>query len=226
MDNPFVALVLPPMLIVPAMGLLSRVRSTSPLGRELRRKTLHIGIGLAALTFPYLLTRPWMVVTAFGAVCAWMIFVRRIEYLRCRFGCVLHDAGRESHGELYFAIALAWLLIADRAGSFQYVIPLLILTVSDAAAAIVGRALPVGRFAIFGNSKSLSGSAAFMVTAFTISATTLLIGTTFSLAQVVLVSMTVSATTTIAEVVSVRGLDNLSVPLVAWLILCQVAHGV
>ena len=225
MDNPLVALVVPPMLIVPAMGLLSRVRSTSPLGCELRRKSLHISIGLAALTFPLLLTRPWMVVTALAAVAAWMICVRRIPYLRCRFGGVLHDAGRESHGELYFAIALAWLLLADRAGPFQYVVPLLILTVSDAAAAVVGRSLPIGRFAVFGNSKSVSGSAAFLVTAFAITSTSLSMGTALSAGQVLMVSMVISVATTVAEAVSVKGIDNLSVPLVAWLILSLVTHG-
>jgi phytol kinase len=225
MDNSLAALVLPPMLIVPAMGLLSRVRSTSPLGCELRRKALHISIGLAALTFPYLLTRPWMVLTALATVAVWMICVRRNPYLRCRFGRVLHDAGRESHGELYFAVALAWLLIADRAGSFQYAIPLLILTVSDAAAAIVGRSVPVGRFAVFGNSKSASGSAAFLVSAFVIAATCLSMGTALPAGQVLAVSMTIAITTAVAEAVSVRGLDNLSVPLSAWLILSLVTYG-
>jgi phytol kinase len=225
MDNSLVALVLPPMLIVPAMGLLSRFRSTTPLGRELRRKALHIGIGLAALAFPYLLTQPWMVVTAFGAVTAWMICVRRIDYLRCRFGCVLHDAGRESHGELYFAIALAWLLIADHAGPFQYVVPLLILTVSDAAAAIVGRSRPIGRYAIFGNSKSMSGSAAFLVTAFAITAASLSMGTGLPIGQVLLMSTKISLATAFVEAVSTRGLDNLSVPLVAWLFLSSLTYG-
>ena len=225
MDNPLVALVLPPMLIVPAMGLLSRVTSTSPLGCELRRKALHISIGLAALTFPYLLTQPWMVVTAMTAVVAWMMCVRRIPYLRCRYGRVLHDAGRESHGELYFAVALAWLLIADRAGSFQYVIPLLILTISDAAAAVVGRSLPRGRFAVLGNRKTVSGSATFLVTAFSITSISLTAGTGLPASQVLGVSMTVAVATTVTEAVSVKGLDNLGVPIVAWLILSLLTYG-
>jgi len=225
MDNPLVAVILPPMLIVPAMGLLSRVRSTNPLGCELRRKALHIGTGLAALSFPYLLTQPWMVVAAFGAVAGWMTCVRRIGYLRCRFGGVLHDAGRESHGELYFAVALAWLLIADRVAPFQYVVPLLILTISDAAAAIVGRARPIGRFMIFGNRKSVSGSAAFLVTAFAITWTILSAGTAWSPWQVLLVSVATAVATAVIEAVSVKGLDNLGVPLVAWLILSSVSYG-
>lgn len=225
MDNPLVALILPPMLIVPAMGLLSRIKSTSPLGSELRRKALHIGIGLAALSFPYLLTQPWMVVVAFASVAAWMACVRRFRFLRCHFGGVLHDASRESHGELYFAVALAWLLIADRIAPFQYVVPLLILTVSDAAAAIVGRARPMGQFTVFGNRKTVSGSAAFLVTAFAITWTILFMTTGWSSWPVLLVSVTTAIATTVAEAVSVKGLDNLSVPLAAWLILSSVSYG-
>ena len=225
MDNPLVALLLPPILIIPTMGLLSRVRSTSPLGRELRRKALHVSTGLAALAFPYLLTQRWMVVTAFGAVFAWLICVRRIGFLRSRFGCVLHDAGRRSCGELYFAIALAWLLLAERTGASHYVVPLLILTVSDAAAAIVGRSLSIGPYTVFDNSKSLSGTAAFLLTAFAITATSLAMDTALPAGQVVLVSMTISIATALAEAISARGLDNLSVPLVAWLILSSTTSG-
>lgn len=225
MNSPLIALFLPPMLIVPAMGLLSRIPGTNPLTCELRRKALHIGTGLAALAFPWLLDEIWMVLTAFAAVAGWMICVRRVGYLRRRFGCVLHDAGRESYGELYFAVALACLLVIDRSSSVEYTIPVLILTVSDAAAAIVGRSRPIGRFTILGNRKSLSGSAAFLVTAFAITWAVFLFGTTLAPSQVFRLSMAVAILTCVAEVLSVRGLDNLSVPLVAWLLLSSISYG-
>jgi phytol kinase len=225
MDNPLFAMFLPPMLIVPAMGVLSRIPGKSPLGCELRRKALHIGTGLAALGFPWLLTEAWMVMVAFGSVVVWMIGVRRVDYLRRRFGCVLHDAGRDSCGELYFAVALAWLLIVERSAPVEYVIPVLILTISDAAAAIVGRSCPVGRFTIFGNQKTAAGAMAFLLSAFAITFSMLCMGTSLGVPEVLWVSVAVAAATCVAEAVSVRGLDNLSVPFAAWLILSSITYG-
>jgi phytol kinase len=226
MDNPLVALFLPPLLIVPAMGLLSRIRSTSPLGAEMRRKSLHIGIGASALAFPYLLTHAWMVVSAFAVVIVWMFCVRRIEFLRDRFGCVLHDAGRESYGELYFAVSLALLLVMDHAAAYQYVVPVMILTVSDAVAAIVGRSLPRGQFVAGGSRKTVSGSLAFLLSAFVITWISLFLGSALPVHQVFLLAAITATATCIAEAVSGRGLDNLSVPLIAWLILTSMTHGV
>ena len=58
MDSPLIAVALPPLLIVPAMGILSRIRVVSPLQSELRRKTLHILTGLLALGLPFVLRQP------------------------------------------------------------------------------------------------------------------------------------------------------------------------
>ena len=49
MDTMLLALALPPLVLVPAMGLLSRVECASEFAAELRRKTLHAGLGLAAV---------------------------------------------------------------------------------------------------------------------------------------------------------------------------------
>ena len=52
-----------------------------------------------------------MIVVALGLVLSWMLAVRTMPALNERFGCVLHDAGRASRGELYFALAIAGLLL-------------------------------------------------------------------------------------------------------------------
>ena len=68
MDNPFLAFAIPSLLVVPAMGLLSRISADSPFATEVRRKALHVAVGLAALSFPLFLTTPAMVLTAVAAV--------------------------------------------------------------------------------------------------------------------------------------------------------------
>ena len=72
MDDSLLLLVLPPLMLVPAMGLLSMVRSTHKIGQELKRKSFHVGVGLASLSFPLVLNEPWKVMTGMSLAIAWM----------------------------------------------------------------------------------------------------------------------------------------------------------
>ncbi len=224
MDNPMFALLAPSLLLVPAMGLLSRIDGSSPVRQEIRRKSLHVLVGLVALSFPLFLTNGALVIAALGLALAWMLAVRSVPALRSRFGCVLHDAGRASRGELYFALSVAGLLLVATAPLF-YVIPLLILTLADSAAAIVGRGWPRGRLPAPAAGKTLSGSVAFLVTAFTISAATLSWFTGLGPLSIFAVSLIVALGSSAAEAVSSQGLDNLSVPAIAWILLTLLLNG-
>ncbi len=114
MMAPLLALLLPPLLLVPAMGLLSHIESHSPIETELRRKAFHVCIGLASLSFPLFLTTPWMVIVALSMAVTWMMIVRRVPVVRRHFGRVLHDTDRVSHGEIYFAVSIgALMLVVD-----------------------------------------------------------------------------------------------------------------
>ena len=219
MDNPVFALLVPSLLLVPAMGLLSRLEGGSPVRQEVRRKALHVLGGLVALSFPLFLTSGWMVFLALGLVLSWMLAARTIPVLKHRFGCVLHDAGRDSRGELYFALAIAGLLLLTNSNPILYVVPVLLLSLADAAAAIVGRGWPRGRLPIAGGDKTVSGSLAFFVAAFAITTTSLWWFSPLGPLPVFAVSMVVATTSTVAEAVSTGGTDNLSVPATAWLVL-------
>ena len=212
----------PPLLIVPAMGFLSRLRCESPVMTEIRRKALHVSIGFAALGFPYLLTQPWMVLSGLMLVAAWMLAVRYSRSLGRRFGLCLSGAGRDSWGELYFALALAFLLLSASPGSPAYVIPVLLLAIPDALAAIVGRAWPAGPYRLFGGQKSLAGSGVFFITAFGLTAVLLQAA---GVTDTVRITLLVAATTTLLEAASPRGTDNLTVPLSAWLVLRTIVEG-
>jgi phytol kinase len=225
MINPLIALLLPSLLIVPAMGLLSRVRSSSLVGAEIRRKALHVSVGLFGLSFPLLLREPGSIVVALVLVVAWMLAVRFVPALSERFGCVLHGAGRASWGEIWFAVSIALLLLSPWSHAVLYAVPLLILTLSDAAAAIVGRAWPLGRWPAPLSGKTLSGSAAFFGSAFCMTTAALAFATDLGAVTILLTSLAVSGLTTLTEAVSSRGFDNFSVPAVAWLILISTLNG-
>jgi phytol kinase len=226
MDNPLLALAIPSLLVVPAMGLLSRISAKSPFATEVRRKALHVAVGLAALSFPLFLTTPAMVLTAVAAVLAWMVAVRLVPVLRIRFGCVLHDARRKSYGDIYFALAIACLLMLPRPTPALYAVPLLILTVADAAAAIAGRRWPRGELHGRACGKTLTGCVVFGVTAFLVTAGLLTWFGPVTGPRVIAISFVTAALTSYTEAFSPRGFDNLTVPAVAWLVIFTTTAGV
>jgi phytol kinase len=226
MDNPLLALFIPSLLIVPAMGLLSGIESHSAVTSELRRKALHLGVGLTALSFPLFLTNVWLVVSALGIVFSWMLAVRKIPALSRRFGCVLHGAGRKSHGELYFSVAIAGLLLLPQSNPALYVVPVMILAIADAAAAVVGRAWPIGHLGGLARGKTASGAAAFAISALLITSLALAYFTPLSPLMILLIGVFVSALTTYTEAVSSHGVDNFAVPAIAWLALYSTIGGV
>jgi phytol kinase len=216
METSLIALAIPPLLLVPAMGLLSRIQCKREITGELRRKALHVGTGLVALSFPIYLTTPWMVLTALSVVMVWMIAVRRIAVLRVRFGSCLHDTKRASFGEIYFALSIASLMLLTADRPLFFVIPLLILTLADSAAAIVGRLMPVGPLGGVARGKTMSGCVAFVIVAFLLTQSLLAAFTTMSWFQTIEVALVMACATCIAELISKRGFDNVLIPAVAY----------
>lgn len=215
MLTPLLTLLLPPLLLVPAMGLLSSIDSRSPVDAEIRRKSFHILLGLAALTFPLFLNEPWKVVVALSLAVGWMICVRRVPKILRHFGGVLHDADRVTHGELYFAASIGALLLAYDGMVVLYVVPVLILTFADAVAAIVGRVFPFMPLGGPAGRKTATGSAAFFLTALVVCWPVLMAYTGLSVAASFGASVTIASATCFAEAISTKGFDNLAVPTVA-----------
>jgi len=172
-----------------------------------------------SLLFQLVLTELWMVLFTLVMITSWMVAVRHVPALRRRFGAVLHDAKRVSHGELYFAVAIAGLMLASAQQPLLFVVPVLLLTISDAAAAIVGKAYPRGRLTGLARNKTVSGSAAFLTTAFVIILLGLLHYTNLPLGVSLTAAAIVATGTCIVEVISQRGRDNLFVPAAAYLLL-------
>lgn len=219
MDDSLFLFVLPPLLLVPAMGLLSMIRSTHKIGQELKRKSFHVGFGFVALSFPLIWTEPWMVVTGLSLGLAWMSAVRVLPCLQRYFGSVLHDCDRKSMGEVYFAVSVAGLMLVTDDSPLLYVIPILILSLADAAAAIFGRLIPSKALTGFLRGKSVAGCSAFFAVAAAICVAMLTVYTALPIWKIALCALIVATATCLAEAICRHGLDNLVVPLVAWAVL-------
>lgn len=219
MDDSLYLLVLPPLLLVPAMGLLSMIRCSHKFGQELKRKSFHVGVGLASLSFPPVLNEPWKVMLGMSLAVAWMSAVRILPCLQRYFGSVLHDCERKSMGEVYFALSIAGLILLTNSSPLLYVIPVLILSLADAAAAIFGRLIPSKALTGFLRGKTVAGCSAFFVVAAAICVAMLTFYTALPAWQIVVCALVVATATCLAEAICRHGLDNLVVPLVAWTVL-------
>ena len=214
-----ILIAIPVGLLLSVMGILSQIDSSHFIARELKRKALHISIGVAAISFPLFLREPWMITAAVGLVIVWLTLVRRLPFLRRHFGAVLHDVKRESLGDIYFAISIGGLLLLTQDEPILFVIPILILALADAFAAIVGKAFPIGPLAGVAKGKTAAGCITFFIVAFTVSSGALATFVDLPTTHILLLAAGLATTTCFVEAISRRGIDNLVVPGMAYLTL-------
>jgi len=195
--NPWLAVVLILLLLAASQALLSARRWPSAWS-ELRRKLLHLEMGGVSLLFPVLFASAWPVVVLAALALLWLAALRS-RLLRARFAPALEDCGRGSSGAVWFIAGVCLTFLLSRHDASRYCLAVLVLTLADAAAGIVGTALRR-------TGKSLEGSLAFFVAALAVSLVIL---------PSVWSALGVALATTLAEAGARRGLDNLSIPMAA-----------
>lgn len=205
---------------IPALMLLVRL-----LGRrfgwnpEVSRKLVHVGTGSLALTFPLLFSNPLPVLVLLGIAIPLMFAIR--SGLLGGLGTVLHGVERQSYGEVYLALAIAITFLRAEEQPVLYVLPILVITLSDTAAALIGTAYGRQRFPVEGGAKSIEGVVVFFVITWLASLIVLVLMSNAAPLNLVLISMLIAAFCALVEVDSWRGLDNLFVPIGAFLLLAR-----
>ncbi len=192
---------------------------------ELLRKFLHVGMGLVAISFPWLFDSSWPILVLGGLSLAGMVALRTIKVLRNSIGTVVSGVDRASFGEIYFPLAIAgqWhiYLFANAPAEHRvllYCIPLLLLTLADAAAALVGVNYGNLRFATSDGVKSAEGSLAFFLCAFLCVHVPLLLGSDTGRVETLLIALLLALVAMMFEAIAWAGLDNLILPLVGYLL--------
>jgi phytol kinase len=204
-DQDWRNLALVPVALLAGMGLLLILRRRQLLGPEPLRKTVHVGIGGAALALP------WLFETAMAVWLVACLCMLAFAYLRTKWsflGPILQEVDRPSWGEMAWAVAVA-LCFQLRQGTTDYLAAVLILTLADPAAALVGKRWGRHKFATIGGEKSLEGSGACFLTALAILGIGTLAGWGLPLAFI----LGIAAAVTMLEAGLGWGGDNLAVPL-------------
>ena len=213
----------------------SRLAKLMQLDAEVSRKLIHISLGLYCLTFPLVFAQAWEV----GATCglALLVFVLARGVARTSLGAGLHAVERKSYGELLFAVSVAllfWLKdghfvsisMHQKApvGPVLYVLPILILTLCDAASALVGSRYGKRKFQIEEGSKSVEGVVVFAVTSWLLSLIVILLLTDIGRSEAVLLAFITAVFGALLEGASWRGLDNLFIPLGLYFLLSNLLY--
>ena len=183
------------------------------------RKVAHIGMGLVALSFPWLFAQPlpvWVLCAGSMSVLAAMRWWRP---LRPSLGGVMGRVERAGGGEFYFAFSVAlvfWLshkFASPGRVNLCFAVPMLILTLADAVGALVGVRYGQSRYVAGAGYKSVEGSLAFFLVAFFSAHVPLLLWTSTGRAESLLIGLLLGLLVMLLEAVCGHGTDNLFVPL-------------
>lgn len=206
-------------------GILALMWAVRRLGRaagwtpELQRKMVHVATGLSALSFPFVFSGPVPVFLLAAVAIIIMLVLRQGLLARAGIGSVLHDVQRDSFGEIYLVLAIALVFFRSTDTPVLYVLPILIITLSDTASALVGTAYGRKRFTVQDGTKSLEGVVAFFVVTCLCTQSVLILMSDAGPVNIVVLSILLAAFCSLIEADSWRGLDNLFVPVGAHLLL-------
>lgn len=201
---------------MPLIRILAKQVGASP---EVARKTIHVAMGLVCATFPWVFDRPLPVWILAAVATVPLAVIRALPALRAGVGSALHGVDRPSYGEVLFAPAVATVFAISGGDAILYLVPVLILTIADAAGALVGTRWGKRRYGAGGGFKTVEGSIIFCLTAFACAALTLYFGGRVDGEKALWIGLILALLAMMAEGFSDRGFDNLVIPLGCCLIL-------
>ncbi len=178
---------------------------------EITRKFVHFTGAFTTIFFPFILKSHWTVLilaSIFGGI---LFITKKLGLLQS-----VHGVTRQSEGAIYHPIAIyiCFLYATFLNQPWFYVISILILGVSDATAALVGKNYGAAEFIVEeGYRKTFEGSFTFFLSAFLITHLILLLTTPIGRLESVLVAILIAIIMTLFESISLKGADNLFIPI-------------
>lgn len=186
---------------------------------EYTRKISHIIATLTSLSFIYVFQSHWFVLEL--AVFSFLLLF--IGKLKHSFKSI-EDVSRRTLGSylLPIGIYISFAISDHLNNTLLFVLPILILAISDSLAGIIGiRFTRKGNQVIFWRlkvEKTFAGTITFLISSAIISALTFT-AFGYDFPKTVVLTIYISLATTIIEFVSPYGSDNLTIPVIASLIL-------
>jgi phytol kinase len=178
---------------------------------ELTRKLVHLGTGALTLLFPVMLSNHWFVLLLCGSFALILIVSLRFKLLPS-----INAIDRVSVGSLAYPASVYGCYLVFQAEhqhfGFFY-IPILTLAICDPIAALAGKRWPLGKYTIGKDTKTLMGSGMFLLSAVAVYAVTVsILNPQTELQSSIFRGLIVATIACLAEAVSGKGTDNLTIP--------------
>jgi len=186
-------------------------------GNEDTRKLIHAIHGLTVISWLFLANEAFIIgfeIIFFVSMFVFKVITKRWPHL---LGWV-YQVGRNSYGEFFYPLGVISVLLISDSMWFS-VAALLQLAVADAAAAIIGKAFGGNNsYKVFGGTKSVAGTTAFVLSSAALLAVILLPTQPRGLALVLIVGGLPFVLASF-ENISIKGSDNLTIPLATIVVL-------
>lgn len=178
---------------------------------EKSRKFVHVSGGILSLFLPYYIHSHWYVL----GLCSVAFLTLLITWIRKDLPGI-HKTKRKSVGSVIFPIPIyvCFAVACERNEEMLFHIPVLLLTFSDTFAELGGKKWGKYGPEFFGGKKTLIGSLFFFVSAAAILLVFFPFGTDDPGIKYLVGFISIALAATVAELVSMNGWDNLTVPLV------------
>lgn len=182
---------------------------------EITRKLAHFTSTATTLVFPLLFTNHWYVLALAVVFFLLLLMSMNTRYLRS-----IHAIERYSTGSFLLppAIYLSFLISLKTGQPVSFYMPIVILAVSDPLAGITGYFCKKNNPEIYLLSrnlhKTLFGSSAFFISSLILCLAIFSIMSVHTRLSIGLASLCIASISTLTELLSTKGTDNLTVPLV------------
>jgi len=209
--------------LLAGMAGLKRLATARDWHPELQRKIVHVGAGGLACALPWLLPHAWQVWLLLALTAGAMLALRSGAF--GGIGGTLHGVARQSWGDFLLVLAVALVFLMHQGVPILYVLPLAILTLADAAAALAGVRYGRTFFTTEDGRKSVEGSVMFFLVALILSMACLLLLTEVPRPSVITIALGIAAFATALEADSWQGFDNLFLPMGVFILLLVTVGG-
>lgn len=187
---------------------------------EYTRKLAHFSATASTLSFPFLFTDHWYVLALAVVFFLILLMSMNTKYLRS-----IHEIDRYSAGSFLLppAIYLPFLISVKAGDPFLFLLPTMILAVCDPLAGLAGFIFRKGnpKIVFFSRqlNKTIYGSLTFFISSFFLSLIAISIKTHHLGGDTLMAALFAAAATTVTEMLSPGGTDNITVPLITCLVL-------
>ena len=196
-------------LILIFIYLTKLIKTSSKPNFEKSRKFVHLSVGILCSISPYYFKTPLFPLIISVIFLSIIIF----SFFNKKFLEKIHTKDRVSYGLIYFPIGYIIQIICFWGYKEYFALSFLILAICDPIASIIGnKKNNYKHFTLWEDSKTLIGTSAFFLSCFTLSFLYSYIFFNIPFYKAIFFSLFISFGSTLAEIMSNKGSDNISIP--------------